>query len=157
VLLAGLGVRPWTGPGGVLLLVALLTASSLSLSVKQSRGYATAVSWRGQYGERGFNETLAFLRAHVGDTVPVVRKDLAYYLVLDRPERRRAWIYNRIFRDLGQPGDGQKLAQALARDDVRYLVVERFSNPTLAPAALAACCQRVVTFGDFQIFRKIDE
>jgi hypothetical protein len=123
----------------------------LSLSVQQSRGYATAVSWGGQYGERGFDETLAFLRAHVGETVPVVRKDLAYYLVLDRPEQRRAWIYSKIFRDLGKPGGGQQLAQALVRDDVRYIVVERFSVPTLAPAALAACCRRVATFGDFQI------
>jgi hypothetical protein len=157
VLLAGLGVRPWTGSGSVLLLLALLTASSLSLSVKQSRAYTTAVSWGGQYGERGFNETLAYLRANIGNTVPVIRKDLAYYLILDQPERQRAWVYSKIFRDLGEPGGAEKLATVLTREDVHYLVIDRFSNPTLAPAALADCCQHVATFGDFRIFRKVSK
>jgi hypothetical protein len=153
VLLWALGARCVSAAGAILALVALCVGMSLSLDVKQCADYTTAVSWD-EYGERGFDDTLAFLRARLGDTVPVVRKDLAYYLAVDRPERDREWIYTSIFWRLGEPRADRRVAEALARDDVRYIVLHRYSPPEEAQPVLASCCELVETFGDFWVYRK---
>lgn len=144
-----------------LTMLSFLAAISLALNIKQTAEYTTAPSWGGEYGEEGFNETLAYLGEHVDDSVPVIRKDLAYYLMMmDEYGRDLEWIYNAMFRvDLRDPDELREVKDRLLRPEVRYVVLDIYSTtdwsrPWEAATYFADDFEHVATFGDFRIYEK---
>jgi hypothetical protein len=141
----------------ILTLVTVLIAASVSLSVKQTRSYTTSINGQ-NYGERGFWQTLEYLQAHVGDSVPVIRKDLAYYLYYQgKAENEADWIYNKLFRpsELNKRSKEETRAMVLA-PRVKYIVLDQFSD-SKARALLSADFDFIQTLGDFDIYRRRSE
>lgn len=124
-------------------------ATNLSVGIQQTKPYTTAVSWD-EYGEEGFLDTLDYLRNSVGDTVPVIRKDLAYYLTLDQQDRKFEWIYNKIFRTK----DENTIMEEISRDDVRFIVLDSTTKPDEAASVINGNYLLVKRFGDFEVFEK---
>lgn len=103
----------------VMALLSCLIATNISLNIKQSRSYTTAVSWN-EYGERSFVKTLDFLETNLDGSVPIIRKDLAYYLIINPPVDEFRWIYTEIFR--GKLNDPDQL------DQIKKIIREKMSN-----------------------------
>jgi len=148
VMLAGISVRSrgFLAVAGV----SFLVATNVGIAIQQTRPYTTAPSW-GEYGEEGFGETLEYLRASVGQSVPVIRKDLAYYLRIGQPERK--YIYNRIFRKNSET-PRREIERILLREDVSVVVLDRFASAENVSDILYRYYVSVRKYGDFEVFRK---
>jgi hypothetical protein len=141
----------------ILTMLSFLVATNLLLSIKQTAPYTTAASW-GEYGERGFDETLDYLRANLNGSVPIIRKDLGYYLTISQPNREFTWIYNSIFRgNLKDPVRITELQDTISRDDVRYVVLDRYSNRKEASKLIGVSFSQVHKFGDFDVYLKYSQ
>lgn len=139
----------------LLTLISFVVATSFAMNIKQSAGYTTIASSVTDYGERGFYDTLAYLKKHLGDSVPVIRKDLAFYMMMDRNDRDFEWIYTSIFRsDLTSLGEQKTVEAAILAPRVEYIVLDRQSRPEQAAAVIEPYFDPIVTFGDFRIYRK---
>ena len=133
-------------------LISCVIASSLSLNLKQTKPYTTALSWDlANYGERGFWETLDYLKLHIGNSKPVVRKDFGYYLNIGKEGNKVQWIYNMIFRNVN---DKEKALSILKDPHVRYVVVDRCCNPDNAVEILHGHFELTKILGDFRIYHK---
>jgi hypothetical protein len=142
----------------ILTMLSFLIATNISANIKQTDSYTTAVSW-GEYGEKGFKETLAYLETNLGDSVPIIRKDLGYYLTINQPDRKFTWIYNRIFRgNLKDAARVEKIENTISRDEVQYIVLDPYTNRTetrdLIRDLIAPYFEFIHQFGDFEIYRK---
>jgi uncharacterized membrane protein len=142
----------------ILTMLSFLIATNISANEKQTDSYTTAVSW-GEYGEKGFKETLAYLETNLGDSVPIIRKDLGYYLTINQPDRKFTWIYNRIFRgNLKDAARVEKIENTISRDEVQYIVLDPYTNRTetrdLIRDLIAPYFEFIHQFGDFEIYRK---
>jgi 4-amino-4-deoxy-L-arabinose transferase-like glycosyltransferase len=153
VALAVMRLRPWSRAGASVLLLMFLIAQFTLLGVKQSRPYTTANSWS-EYGERGFDKTLAYVQRHIGNSRTVLRKDLGYYLMRDDRSWRERWTYNEILRGLHKPEQAAIAAAVLARKDVSIVVLDRFCNSRAARDLLVRDYYEAEIFGDFRIYRR---
>ncbi len=135
-------------------LLGVFVAVALWTDGEQIRPYTTSVSWT-EYGERGFDDTRRYLEDHLGDSVPVIRKDLAYALLKRRPGRALEWIYTeRLRRGLDDPAVAQEIEEMLLEKDVSLLVIERYSRSAESSEVLRRHFEPVQRFGDFSVFRK---
>jgi hypothetical protein len=138
----------------VMALLSCLIATNISLNIKQSRSYTTAVSWN-EYGERGFVKTLDFLEANLDGSVPIIRKDLAYYLIINQPDDELRWIYTEIFRGkLIDPDKLDLIKKIISRKDVKYIVLDRYTNRSEASKIISPYFDMIHRNGDFDIYRK---
>ncbi len=134
------------------LLVGLGVCVFVWTDLEQTAGYTTSNSWS-EYGEEGFSDTVDFLERHVGDAVPVIRKDLAYALQRERPERRLEWIYTAALRrDLREPGSAAATEELFLQPGVEWVVVDRYCRSVALLELLGRHFELVEKFGDFQIF-----
>ncbi|OVE78099.1 hypothetical protein BVX98_01420 [bacterium F11] len=144
-------------------LVSVFIATSVSLNIKQTQPFTTAISWSIQsYGERGFWDTLEFLKKNIGNSVPVIRKDLAYYLfrkttnsdLNDGPDTKRDWIDNGLFRtDFPSPHQ-EKVVSSLLNPKIKYIVLDIWSNPYQVRTLISGHFDLVKIYGNFKIFQK---
>ena len=135
-----------------LALISCLIASSLSLNIKQTKPYTTALSWDlANYGERGFWKTLDYLKQHIGNSKPVVRKDFGYYLNRGKEDNKIRWIYNKIFRNVNDKGKALSIIQD---PQVKYVVVDRCCNPDNAVEVIHGYFELTKIIGAFKIYSK---
>lgn len=131
--------------------VCFLVTTNLAMGIQQSKPYSTAVSWEGDYGEEGFFETLVFLEENLGSSTPILRKDFGYYLVIGSPNRESKWIYNLIFR--ANISDDVAYDAILQRD-VKYIVLDRYSNRPRAIKLIDPYYSFSRQYGDFDIYER---
>ncbi len=134
----------------------LLAALSVAVwtHVEQTAPYTTSVSWT-EYGESGFSATQRFLEGDARGTVPVIRKDHAYALLRDSPNRSLEWIYTRMFRQqLGDPTVRESVAEKLSREGVEIVVLDRYSDSRAARDLVSEDFREVARHGDFSVFRR---
>ena len=136
----------------ILSLISCLIASCLSLNLKQTKPYTTALSWNlANYGERGFWETLDYLKQRIGNSRPVVRKDFGYYLSKGKEGNRVRWIYNMIFRNVN---DKEKALSIVQDPQVKYVVVDICCNPENTVEIIHEHFELKKIIGDFRIYLK---
>jgi hypothetical protein len=133
----------------------LLIASNVSLNIKQTRPYTTAVSWN-EYGEEGFMDTLEYLKINLGASIPVIRKDFAYYLSIDQPNREYMYVYTNIFRrdNLKNVNSIYNIQSKLLTEKIKYIVLDQHANPATAKNIISPYFDYVQRFGDFTVYRK---
>jgi hypothetical protein len=138
----------------ILTILSVFLATNISLSIKQSDSYTTAVSW-GEYGEKGFADTLTYLKANLNDSVPIFRKDFGYYFTKDQPNRDFEYIYNSIFRgSLDTSIKRDQVMETILRDDVHYIVLDQYTNIAVARELIAPHFDLIQRFGHFEIYKK---
>ena len=139
----------------LLTLISFVIATSFAMNIKQSAAYTTIPSWGSDYGERGFYDALAYLKKHLGDSVPVIRKDFAFYMIMNMNDRDFEWIYTSIFRsNLNSSVEREAVKAAILGPRVEYIVLDRQSRPEQAVAVIEPYFDRVASFGDFRVYRK---
>jgi len=139
----------------IMTFLSLLIATSVSLNIKQSRSYTTAVSWN-EYGEEGFCDTLEYLNKNLGASIPVIRKDFGYYLSRDRPNKKYAYVYTSIFRaeNLKNINSVSSIQSSIIKDNIQYVVLDQHANPETAKIIISPYFDYIQRFGDFYIYRK---
>jgi Dolichyl-phosphate-mannose-protein mannosyltransferase len=147
-----LGVGVLTYRHVVLTLLSFSVATSGALDVKQTASYATIGM---SYGESGFYRTLAYLKAQLGNSVPLLRKDLAFYLMIEKYGRDMSWEYTSLFRgDLADSAKAQAARDAILHPALQYVVLDPQGNPGQAAEFIAPYFEHVATFGDFRVYKK---
>ena len=135
-------------------LLGFSVAVGLWTNLEQTGTHTTSVSWT-EYGETGFRETLAFLERHASGTVPVIRKDLAYALLRDRPDRTLDWVYTVVLRrNLADPEVAREVEKTLLRNEVVWLVIDPYCSGAASSELLSAHFEPEQRFGDFLIFKR---
>ena len=92
--------------------------------------------------------------ALVHNSIPVVRKDIGYYLNKDINGGKKNWIYNSIFRSK----KNKKEAIYMINDPkIKFVVIDIFCNPKNAMEVLSREFRLIKIYGDFKIYKKIEK
>jgi hypothetical protein len=111
---------------------------SIGLNLNQTAPYTTSSSWM-NYGERGFKQTVDFLKENIRPgTTLIARGDICYYLKYFHGKDLHVLSIGHVYADTYKERDYAKLVEIFSDDNVGYLVFDniwfraRYSDNFLA-------------------------